>query len=111
MPACGSGSRYGGGLGVDALGAEMVATLQHKAPTIFDRFVELDEHRAGTFTRRQLQDALYSVNVPTTDAEIERVFQSMCRDSTTSDAINWSVHAAQLSVVAVLPRRLHGVLL
>ena len=66
-------------VGIGGLG-ELVSKLESMAPSIADAFVKKDKQRTGKFSRKDLKETLYMLNVPTTNAQIERVFQSLSKD-------------------------------
>ena len=78
---------YDGDTGVDCLGTEMRDKLEQMAPKIADAFVRKDQKRTGAFTRRQFRDVMYSLDVPLTEAQVERVFVTF--DQQNEGTLGW----------------------
>lgn len=75
------------GYGLKGLGA-LVTQLEKMQPNVANAFVKRDTERSGTCTRTEFKEVLYSLNVPTTDAQVERVFSSLAKEN--QDTISWS---------------------
>ena len=67
---------------------QLYGKLTQMAPKVADAFIKYDEDRTGTFDRKEFKDVLYSLNVPMTDAQVERVFQTF--DKNNDNVVSWS---------------------
>ena len=61
--------------------------LEQMAPKIADAFVRKDQKRTGAFTRKQFRDVMYSLDVPLTEAQVERVFVTF--DQQNEGTLGW----------------------
>eukprot|EP01052_Picozoa_sp_SAG31_P021553 SAG31_NODE_1673_length_7560_cov_3.528749_5_plen_391_part_00 len=68
--------------------------LRDMAPKVADAFIKHDTDRSGKLDQEEFRQVLYSLNVPMTEAQVERVFQSF--DSNNNNAIEWTEFVDQI---------------
>ena len=65
----------------------LTSSVWTKDSAVADAFVRKDQKRTGAFTRRQFRDVMYSLDVPLTEAQVERVFVTF--DQQNEGTLGW----------------------